>query len=388
MRRATLVLTLVVAAAVGTVPRAGAFEATGNAVADGFLAVVQSGGYMDVAATDVARQDGATVLTGVSATSEDRAERLTIGTVEINGGVIDADNRLIADRIAYGDVRITNRGGQEADSTATLITVTNARLPLREGDGSWLATVLGGFERVEVDGLVARPPVGGPVSVQHVEVASAPADGGEVTSGRIALEGVEFDVAFLQGAATQFLRDVGYERMTIDALLDGRWDRAGGAAAIRDLTLSADGLGAVTLEATMDGVTAATITALSDGGGDVGRLLSLLQTVSVSALTVRYDDDGLAQRLIDRAAVQRGVDGQEVIAGTVQALRSALAVVGDPAFTEEVASALSAFLADPGTLTLSAAPPSEVSVAQLFGGAVMQPRSLPALLNVTVTATP
>lgn len=380
MRILILLLTLVATPAA-------AFEETGNPVADGFLNVLESGGYDDVTVQSVDRADGTTVLSGVSATARDREETLEMARVEIAGGLIDADNTLIADRIRYGDVRVTSGGDQAADSTAASMTVTDARLPVRSSAGSWLATVFGTFATVTIEDLVARPPARTEVRVGRIEVASTGPDDGVGLGGRVALSGIDFDVAFLQGAAAAFLRSLGYDRLTVDAALSGRWDRTGGRAAVEDVTLRAGDLGAVTLDAAVDGMSAETVAALRTGLSDFSRVLSVLQGVRVSSLSVGYTDLGLAERLLAQAAEARGTSVEAVADEAVASVRSALGVVGDPDFTNEVASALAAFLEEPGTLTLSVQPSQQVTVAQVFGGALMRPEILPELLNVKVSAT-
>ena len=66
---------------------AAAFEPTGNAVADGFLRIVESGGFADVAIAGSGHNEKGTVLTGLTASAPGRNERLAIGTVVIVGGM-------------------------------------------------------------------------------------------------------------------------------------------------------------------------------------------------------------------------------------------------------------------------------------------------------------
>lgn len=385
-----------------------AFEPTGNAVADAFLGVVRSAGYGAVDVGGVRREGGRTVLSQVVAQQgvapETAAEgsggesttgqaspgtgRLTIGEVAIEGGLVDADNALVARTVSYADLAVT---GEDTRARAGLIVVGGPRLAPTDGAG-WIATLTGAFETVEADDLSAEPPGGQAVRVERIALARTPSPADEevndaVLAGRLLVRGADLDVATFEGPAAAFLRDLGYGALKADVALEGRWDGATGRLDLGEATLGADALGRLTIAATLDGLSRDNAAALSNVA-DFARLLDLLEGVQVSALAVSYGDDGLVDRLIGRAAEARGVSREALIAGLVSAASSALGQLGDEEFSRSIGETLARFLADPGTLRVEARPSAAVSMAQVLGGVLMRPDILPRLLNITVTAEP
>jgi hypothetical protein len=68
------------------------------------------------------------------------------------------------------------------------------------------------------------------------------------------------------------------------------------------------------------------------------------------------------------------------------ALPFLLSVVGNQSFQDRIATAATAFLKDPKSLTITAAPGNPVSVMQIFGAASTAPQTLPDVLSVDIQA--
>ncbi len=364
---------------------ADAFEPTGSAVADGFLRIVESGGFEDVSIEASGQNDEGTVLTGLSASAPARSERLTIGAVVIVDGLIDSANALRADVIQYADVTMTNIASGSTSSAAAL-TVTGPRLPMRESSGSWLATVLGQFDGLVLEDLAARPAEGRAVAVTRVEI-TRDADAGPA-SGRIAFQGATVDAAFFQGTASTLLTDLGYDTLTLSGALEGRWDETDGSARLSELAIAASEVGALVMSGEATGLSAQRVAALQRSAGSVTEMLPLLQEVRVAAFTVAFKDDGLTARLLARTAAQSGVSADRIRTHIVEAVRDAMTSIGTAEFAAGTTDAIGRFLAQPGTLTISMAPADAVNVAQLLGGALLKPQLLPQLLNLSITAEP
>ncbi|RAI00577.1 hypothetical protein DLJ53_15045 [Acuticoccus sediminis] len=363
---------------------AAAFEPTGNAVADGFLRIVESGGFDDVAFAAAQRADRGTVLTGLSASA--RNERLEIGTVVIVDGLIDADNGLRAEAIQYRDMRMTNTADAASHSTAGMLTLARPHLPMRDGGGSWLETVLGDFESLLAQDVAARPAAGRALEVGRIEVTRA--DEGGPWSGRVAFQAARVDAAFFQGTAGTYLTDLGYDTLTISGALEGLWSAGEGTLAVREASLAADGVGALVVSGAAEGLSAERIAAIRDNAGALPQMLPLLTDVRLESLTLAFRDGGLVQRLVTRTVERSGDTVEKVRSDAVATVDSLLALVGVPALQAQVTDAVRRFLANPGTLAVNLAPPASVNAAQIVGGALLKPDALPQLLNFSISATP
>lgn len=381
MQRAALLLLVLSATP------AAAFDPTGNVVADAFLSTLERGGYGEVRADGVRRDGGAIVLDGVSATAAPEVgQTLTIGTVAIAGGAVNGDNALVADRITYGSVAVTDADG---GTTSTIGSVTIER-PLFSTDAAepvtGVTTLLGAFDHVELADVVANAPDRSPVRVRTIAATVDERDIDRAAAGSFAVSGLVFDVSAWDEPAESQMKALGYAELSMDLSGKGRWEAATGRAVVEGLTVGVADLGTLTLDAAMDGLTRSALAGFQGSGGDMAQLLPLLQAVTLSGITLRYVDAGLTPRLVADAAKRASVPPEALVQGLVATIPDALAILGSPAFTEKVAAAAETFLNSPGTLLVRATPAEPVSMAQVVGAALMSPASLPGLLNLDVSA--
>lgn len=382
MRLAFLALPLAVVLAA---PPAGAFERTGSVVADALLRTLEASGYRDATVGSVTREGGDTILADVAALTAEDGRSLGIGRVVIANGFVNAENALVADSVVYEDTTV-DAGGQEV-STVDRIVIDGVRFP-GEGGGVGLAALLGSFDTLSVAGVEARTEGGDAVSVEAISAAVEERDLAEAVGGRVAVTGFAFDVSLWEEPLASRLAGLGYDRLSLDLVAAGRWEAATGSAEVRELTISGEDLGALTLTADAAGLTPETFAALEASLDDIAGLLERLQTVSFASLTLAYEDAGLAERLLAEAAQEAGVARAALADQLATAAGGALSALGNPAFAERVTEAARAFLAAPGTIVLAARPQQPVSAAQVVAAAVVRPALLPELLGLSVTADP
>lgn len=368
---------------------AAAFEPTGNVVADAFLATLERGGYTDVAAASVSRAEGAVVIDRVSAAAAtDVGQTLAVDTIRIRGGAVNADNALVAEEITYSDVRVTEADGSTTSTIGSVAIVAPA-FPTGDSDPvTGVGTLFGAFETVRMEEIVASAPDGTSIEVGAIAATVEERDFETAAAGSFSVEDLVFDVSTWEEPAESQMRALGYERLTLDLVGRGRWEAATGRAVVEGLRVSAEDVGALTVDANLDGLTAATLTELQAGVSDFAQTLTLLQNVTLSGLTVRYSDDGLTQRLLADTAKRANVPPEALVDGLVATIPDALSILNAPGFTEMVASAARTFLDAPGTLTVAAAPAAPVTFAEVLGSALMNPGAIPAILNLEITAAP
>lgn len=362
---------------------AAAFEPTGNAVADTFLGAVERSGFAGARADTVGREEKATVLSAVAAGGNGADKAITIARVRITEPLVNADNDLAATTIRYEDVAILNGKG-EPTSTIGALTLSNARLPGSGGDAatSDVSGLVGSFDLLELEGLTARSDAGEEISVRSVRADLSGRTEG-VAAGAIALEGLTFDLALLEEPTASQIRALGYETLDVSFRGAGEWEAATGRAMLDGARLDIAGMGAVEVDAGANGLTAETYAALQSGGLDFTRLLNVLGTVSLTGLSVSLEDAGLTDRLL--AQIAGDADRKAVVAQLMEALAVPLASLGDPAFSQEVRTAVGGFLEAPGRLTVAAKPAADVTALQVIGAAMLNPQLIPSLLSLKVS---
>jgi len=376
---------------------AAAVEPTGNAVADTFLRQVERAGFDGARAAAVRREADATILESVRGGGLQSGRAIEIGTVRIAGGMVNADNDLSADAIAYRVVRLRSA---EGEPTAEIGAVDLSEVTLSGGPpeaGTAAAgeenvagtagdsqSLVGAFDAIAITDLSLRTSDGEAVTVARLAAARAAEDEPGIAAGTMAVEDLRIAVSLFGGPNGQDLRALGYETLVFDLSAKGTWEAASGRAVLEEARLSATAMGTIEIAAVANGLTSATLTTLRSAGIDVSQLFKILSTVSLGAVTVRLTDDGITDRLLERAARQAATDRASVSAQIVENLRAPLSALGDDAFARKVLSTVRDFLADPGTVTVSARPREAVSALRVISAAMANPGALPRLLAIEI----
>lgn len=387
MRRAAIWSTAAAFAATALLATAAhAREPTGNIVADAFLRTLEQNGYQDVTTGTVTRDSGETVLANISAKNASGAA-VTIQEVTIQGGLINADNELRAEVIVYSDLQMDD---PEAGGTSSVgrITVTSPRFPVGATSDVVLTSFLGEFDALALEEVAMAVPDGGDITIKSMTAEVSERNLAVAAGGKFTVDDFILDVSMMDPEAVAQLNSLGYEELTIDLSGDARWEAESGRATVSELSVSVVDLGGLSLVATIDGLTPDNVQALGAGVNDFNQLLTVLQSVTIGAMTLTYEDDGLTNRVLDATAEQTGEGRQTLVDGLLTALSQATGALGDADLEQSVQAAARTFLNDPGTVELNAAPAAPIPMAQLIGAAMMSPQMVPQLLNLTITARP
>lgn len=113
--------------------------------------------------------------------------------------------------------------------------------------------------------------------------------------------------------------------------------------------------------------------------------MEMARALSIVGASVRYDDAGLAGKLLDMFAAQSGADRAQFVQSIKATLPAMVGQAGAPALTAMVVPALEAFLDDPQSVEVVLAPPSPTSFLVL-AAASNNPAALITALGLTITA--
>jgi len=113
--------------------------------------------------------------------------------------------------------------------------------------------------------------------------------------------------------------------------------------------------------------------------------MEMAQALSIVGASVRYDDAGIAGRLLDMFAAQSGVERAQFVETIKPMVPAMVGQAGIPALTELVVPPANAFLDDPQSFEVKVAPPSPTSFLVLAAAAA-NPAGLISALGLTVTA--
>jgi hypothetical protein len=172
---------------------------------------------------------------------------------------------------------------------------------------------------------------------------------------------------------------LGYGDLVLDLTWDGTRSSDGKSMDLRDFTLSLQDAGTISIKGKFANMPAPTV--LNDAGASTSA-----GDIVVDYMTVRYDEASLAGRVMDMQATKQGVT-REAYTGQIEAaLPWLLASLNNPDFQAKVTEALTAFLKDPRSLTLTLTPNEPISAEEIFGLARSSPGELTTRLNAEIDA--
>jgi hypothetical protein len=172
---------------------------------------------------------------------------------------------------------------------------------------------------------------------------------------------------------------IGYEKLVLDVSWDGSHDPAKKTVDIRDFTLGIQDGGDLTITGIMGNLPSPTEMNDPDAGEKAAK-------IELHTVTIRYDDNSLAGRVLDVLAQQQGISREEYANQIAGALPFLLAALNNQAFQDQVAGALGTFLKDPQSITVKLQPDAPVSGEEIMGLAGTSPQSIPDRLKATITA--
>jgi hypothetical protein len=95
-------------------------------------------------------------------------------------------------------------------------------------------------------------------------------------------------------------------------------------------------------------------------------MMPQLQNASFSRLSIRFEDASLTGKLLPMIAAMQGVDQKTLIASASPMLQMGLMQLQNQAFAEQAAAAINAFLSNPKSLTIAAAPAAPLKVSEIM----------------------
>ncbi|ORE97388.1 hypothetical protein [Aurantimonas sp. 22II-16-19i] len=115
-------------------------------------------------------------------------------------------------------------------------------------------------------------------------------------------------------------------------------------------------------------------------------MMGLMSQLSLGSADITFTDDSLTGKLLDYYSKQQGMTPQQLISQVEAMVPAALAQLQNPEFQKQATDAVSTFLKDPKSLSVSIDPETPVPAMQIMGAAMGAPQTLPQVLSLQVTA--
>jgi len=208
----------------------------------------------------------------------------------------------------------------------------------------------------------------------------------------LALDDEENDEEFVDT-----LQEIDYDELSGRMRMGGIWHPADGRLTLSTFEVALDDAGTLNLTADIGGYTAAFARSLAeltlqmnkqgeDPNAQGMAALGLMQQLTFHGLSLRFDDDSFAGRMLNYMADKRGVEPEQLIQETRTKIQAQLSPFTGEAFANSVSEAAGNFLDDPNNIEV-AAKPAEPMPFFMLGAALMgAPEALINQLRLTITA--
>lgn len=162
--------------------------------------------------------------------------------------------------------------------------------------------------------------------------------------------------------------------------VDGTYVSETDTLTLSSLSFGAEKVGKLTIATTMSGVPLSKAV-------DASKASELLFTAALNTASIRFENDGLIEKWLDRDAKAANSDRKTAAGKIVADLKQSMGQIGlRAAFADKVVPAFSAFLDGPKSFSLLSAPGIPVPVMTLMGAAFSEPGNIADILKLDVKA--
>ena len=193
------------------------------------------------------------------------------------------------------------------------------------------------------------------------------------------------------------MTDLGYDTMSGTIEGSGDWDPKTGTMTLDPFDVNIENAGNLSFTFNMAGYTPAFIQSMQqisqqmkqnpDANQNSGMaMMGLMSQLSLGSADITFTDDSLTGKLLDYYAAKQGQTPDQLIQQVQQMVPAALAQLQNPEFQQKTTDAVTTFLKDPKSLSISIDPETPVPAMQIMGAAMGAPQTLPQVLSLDVTA--
>jgi len=354
----------------------------------------QQGGALAAESVDI--EDATVTLKGASFKPNGDGEALKIGDITLSGVEKQDDGGYYIEEAAFPNINTTNDGVTMTAEDMTVGDVWVPADPKAEGVDGMLI-----YQTAHVGAVKAVKDGAEVFSVSDTDINMTLRDDQSGFDFDAALKGVKADLSKAEDDKSKdAIEKLALQHVTADVTMKGAWDLAPGTINIPEFAIDVNNVGKLKLGLNISGYTlqfqksmqdaikaSAASLDKSEGQQALGlSMLGLLQQLSFSGAEIRFEDASITKRALDYAGAQQGMSGKQ-LADSLKAMAPImLSQVNIPALQNAVSAAVSTYLDDPKSLTVSAKPEKPVPLPMIVGAAMGDATTLPQVIGLKVSA--
>ncbi len=310
----------------------------------------------------VSDEDGSGTFATVSVKGFDEANTAGFGAQDITATgleMVDADTQVLVGRATVKGLSIPSLD-VDADDPESWEDVT--------------------YSSAEFANINAIPKGSAPITVALVKSsADYTADDGISGRGTLTIVDLSIPASIMENEAKAFMDASGYQHLILDIAVDATYDAAGQTLDLTTMSFDAQDMGVINFSAYLGGM-------VDEMLRDPEQLQGLMATATLRSANLSFSNNSIFEKGLDFAARMTGQDASQLKAQAPFVLGFALAQINNADFTKMVTDAVTEFLDNPESLSITISPENPVPVAQIAGAAMSSPQVVPDLLGVAVEA--
>lgn len=390
---------LALSAVLITLPVGSALAQDVSAVADRLKALSAHQG-MDLSWSKISGDASSMVLEGVTLKSPGEAEPLAIGNVTLTG-ISEQDGGYRIETASTAPFSMDEDG---VVIDASPLVFGGVTLPA-ESAGDPMSS-LSFYESASLASLVVKNAGKTAFSLQNATGRISPYAAGQPLDFTGSVEKFTTDLSLIQDPRVQgYVAALGYSVLEGDIKMQGSWTPTDGRWSMPQYDITVNDVGTLGLALDLGGLTPDFMKAANDlstqaaaSGGDNNpahdaKMMEMLGGLTFHGGTLRFNDDSLTGRALDLVASMQGQKREDVVNMAKMMIPLGLAQMQMAELAGTIVPAVSAYLDDPKSLEIVAAPVAPVTFSEISATSMATPsdsaataNALWSLLGVTVTA--
>ena len=354
-----------------------AFAATDPAAVAGLLAAaVAATGEATLTYKSTAASGDAITLTEVALTAGD-GNSVTVPALVLSGVALRKPGGFTAAAMAADGGSATARG-----NTVTWATAAFADVVVPSADEIKARAKVRPFRKLTLAGFsVTGTDFPAPVAIDAITGEFGDIAAGAPANILVRATGAHLPASLLSNSiVSAMVTMLHYDQFIADITLDSEYDTTADTLTLHALSVDAADVGKLTIAGKVSHFSLR-------GMADPKTSAAARAAARLDQLTLRIDNAGFVERMLDMQAQLLGGTRDDVRSQIVDgALPFALSFVSNETFRDQFLAAVSAFLKDPHSLTITFSPTEPVPLGQAARTAARSPGSLPDLLALTVQA--
>ena len=375
------------------IPLNAAFAQEAGAVADRLKSLLATQN-MTLAWSNATGDASKIVLEGATVTVVGEDKAFPIGKLTLSG-VTDDNGGYKIETISTEAYNATQDG---ATVDISPMTFGNVRLPA-EGATDPLASFLM-YETANLDNFSVKIGDKQAFQMSQVHAEVTPPANGQAMTFTGAAEKFTADLSLVEDPQSKAaIEALGYQNLSGNVKFGGSWQPSDGRMTISQYNIAVDNAGALGMTFDLGGYTLdflksvqelqKTMAAQPEGADSSAQglaMLGLMQQLTFHGATVRFDDASITNKVLEYLGKQQGMSAKDVANQAKAIVPFMMMELNNPELTQQVTTAVSAFLDNPKSLEIAAKPGAPVPFALLAASGMSSPKELPKTLGLSVTA--